>query len=720
MAAEVFSLYGTIKADNTGAVKALKETAQQGDKTQSKLKTAFSKIGSATVKVGKVIGKSIGVGVAAMSALTIKALNASGELEQQMGGSEAVFAKYAGKMQKTAQTAFSKMGLSTSDYLATANKMGALFKGTGFTIEESANLSAQAMQRAADIASIMGIEVTAAMESVAGAAKGNFTMMDNLGVAMNDTTLQAYALEKGINKSTREMTTQEKVGLAMQMFLEKTAYATGNYTKENKTLAGSLTTVKAALKNFIDGSGSVEDLASAFESATNVIIKNIKNLLPRLISGLEGLCKKLLPQIPGLLESLLPGVVQGAISLVQGAVEILSDLFKTVLNPNVLEELIDGAVTVFNSLVSELPSIMEILVNSLPVLIPKLVDGLISMVTTLLIHLPEIILPLIRALPDIITSIVDSLLGENLQILIDGVVEMVIGLVEALPEITLALLKAVPDIVVKLGDALIRALPILLAAVWKIVQSMVSAGWEYLRGLPETVQKYVESYGKIITKVWDKIKSAVTNTVKTIKTNISTVFGNIKKDITDKLELVKSTVTTVWNKVKTAIETPINKARDTVKSVIDKIKGFFDNLKINFPKIKLPHFKISGSFSLSPPSVPKLAINWYAKAMDNAMVLNSPTIFGVSPAGQLMGGGEAGQEVVAGSNTLMGMIKNAVKTETSGVFEKLISILDPALLQLVANSQKQIVLSNGVLVGQLAPELDAQLGDIVKLKDRGQ
>ena len=43
--------------------------------------------------------------------------------------------------------------------------------------------------RAADVASIMGIDVDA-VEAVAGAAKGNFTMMDNLGVAINDTSLK--------------------------------------------------------------------------------------------------------------------------------------------------------------------------------------------------------------------------------------------------------------------------------------------------------------------------------------------------------------------------------------------------------------------------------------------------------------------------------------------------------------------------------------------------
>lgn len=169
-----------------------------------------------------------------------------GELEQNLGGVEVVFRQHAESMKNTAKTAFKDMGLSESGYLAAANKMGALLKGSGFDIASAADMSQQVMQRASDVASIMGIDVSSAMEAVTGAAKGNFTMMDNLGVAINDTTLQIYAQEKGLGKLE---TTQQKVSAAMQMFLEKTEYAAGNYARENDTFSGSLTTFKAELEN---------------------------------------------------------------------------------------------------------------------------------------------------------------------------------------------------------------------------------------------------------------------------------------------------------------------------------------------------------------------------------------------------------------------------------------------------------------------------------------
>ena len=177
MAIDLFKLLGIIEVDNSKANKALRETGSEGEKAQSKLGKAFSAMGKGAAVAGKAIVTGLAAGGAAFAGLTAKALSAAGELEQNMGGSEAVFKEYAGKMQETAKSAFSNMGLSTSDYLATANKMGALFQGAGFSIESSMNMSSDAMQRAADVASIMGIDTGAAMEAIAGAAKGNFTMI---------------------------------------------------------------------------------------------------------------------------------------------------------------------------------------------------------------------------------------------------------------------------------------------------------------------------------------------------------------------------------------------------------------------------------------------------------------------------------------------------------------------------------------------------------------
>lgn len=168
--------------------------------------------------------------------------------------------------------------------------MGSLFQGSGFSVAQSADMVTQSMQRASDVASIMGISVDSAMEAVAGMAKGNFTMMDNLGVAINDTNLQIYAQEKGLGKLS---TTQQKVNAAMQMFLDKSDYAAGNYAKENDTYSGALTTFKAELEDFAAEAGTallplVQSVLPVLSGAFNAL-KPVIMTVAEAVGGLGGI-----------------------------------------------------------------------------------------------------------------------------------------------------------------------------------------------------------------------------------------------------------------------------------------------------------------------------------------------------------------------------------------------------------------------------------------------
>lgn len=96
---------------------------------------------------------------------------------------------------------------------------------------------------------------------------------------------------------------------------------------------------------------------------------------------------------------------------------------------------------------------------------------------------------------------------------------------------------------------------------------------------------------------------------------------------------------------------------DFIKGVVDKIKGFM-SFEWKLPKIKLPHFKASGSWSLVPPKFPKFSVDWYA----NGGILNSPTIFGMN-GDRMMGGGEAGAEAVLPIDLLKTYIRDPIDDE---------------------------------------------------------
>ena len=266
---------GTFKADVQSIDSDLKDSTEKADKH---LGLFESNVGKKMMAIGRVIATTTVAAGAAFAAFSGKVLMSNAELEQQLGGSEAVFEKYASDIQNIAKTSYKKAGLSQAEFLAGANKMGSLYQGAGISVEKSMKLSADAMQRASDVASIMGIDTTFALESVAGMAKGNFTMMDNLGVAMNDTAINAYALEKGIGKTTDKMSMAEKVGLATQMFMEKTAKYAGNYAKENDTLAGSLNTTKKAFGDFLTGTLPVSELLTSVKDTAKIAAENFVEL----------------------------------------------------------------------------------------------------------------------------------------------------------------------------------------------------------------------------------------------------------------------------------------------------------------------------------------------------------------------------------------------------------------------------------------------------------
>ena len=140
--------------------------------------------------------------------------------------------------------------------------------------------------------------------------------------------------------------------------------------------------------------------------------------------------------------------------------------------------------------------------------------------------------------------------------------------------------------------------------------------------------------GVTLYQNWDTIKAKAGE----LWTSITATFDGIKNTITERIET----------------------AKNAVKTAIDAIKGFF-NFKWELPKLKMPHFKVQGSanpISWLTQGVPKISIDWYKKAMDSAIMLTKPTIFGMQN-GNLLGGGEAGAEMVVGRDHLLNMIRTA-------------------------------------------------------------
>ncbi len=266
-----------------------------------------------------------------------------------------------------------------------------------------------------------------------------------------------------------------------------------------------------------------------------------------------------------------------------------------------------------------------------------------------------------------------------------------------------------------------------------------------------TLWNNCEGFREFWIGLWDKLKTIVSGAIDGIKKFFSGMIDFVKNNwksiltflvnpfagafkllydncdgfrnfIDNFISKIKNGVKNGFNAVVNGIKNALEKAKNIVKGIIDKIKGFFD-FEFKLPKIKTPKFSIKPSGwklgDLLDGVIPKLGITWYAQAVRNPMILDEPTAFGISKNGNLRVGGEAGSEVVAGTNTLMNMISDAVVSSNAGSQEILQAVLDLLYSYLPVLAQLQVRLDTGELVGALVGPMDEALGELAFKKGRG-
>ena len=471
---------------------------------------------------GQLVGRLKGIIAAAgIGATLAKAIGEGAELQQNLGGTEAVFGRFASNIQSAATEAYRNMGLSASDYMATANKMGSLFQGSGLEQQRAMELTSQAMQRAADVASVMGIDMQTAMESIAGAAKGNFTMMDNLGVAMNATTLEAYALEKGVNFKWATASNAEKAELAMQMFFDRTTQYADNFAKESEqTISGSLGAVKSAFQNVLGQITLGQDVGPALQSLAQAVTTFLTgNLLPAVWNILRALPGALITFIQAAIPQFVSALQEFAPQLTEGITETLPEMMK------------NGAAVVQNMLagVSE----------KLPDVLNQGVEIINSMVTGVLSSLPQ----LLDSAMTVMTSFLAMVISNFPQILNAGkniLVNIVEGIGNMLPQIV----ASAGRMVVTLLTALVTHFPEIISAGFDLLVSLV-------QGIGDALPKIVTAAGDVISSIWDAITE------------------------TDWLQLGKDIISGLINGIGAMAGALWDAAVNIARSALDAIKSFF-------------------------------------------------------------------------------------------------------------------------------------------------
>ena len=172
------------------------------------------------------------------------------------------------------------------------------------------------------------------------------------------------------------------------------------------------------------------------------------------------------------------------------------------------------------------------------------------------------------------------------------------------------------------------------------VQAAKQAVVDKFNEIKEGISNKIQAAKQAVVNKFTEIKTNMSNKVAEAKAAVVGKFTEIKTGITSRIQEAKDRVSTIFSKVKDAITKPVETAKEKVKALIDKIRGFF-NFSWSLPKLKMPHFSVSGKFSLNPPSIPKFSVSWYKLGG----VFDKTTLFPYGN-GSIGGLGEDGAEAI--------------------------------------------------------------------------
>lgn len=642
--------------------------------------------------------------------VTKSAVSHYAEYEQLVGGVETLFKDSSGKLIGYAEKAYKTAGMSSNQYMDTATSFAAsLIQGLGGDTAKAVELTNLAITDMSDNANKMGTDIGSIQDAYQGFAKQNYTMLDNLKLGyggtqsemirlINDSGVLGEKIESLDNVTFYQMIEaihkiQDNLGITGTTALEAGTTISGSWSSVQALFENILTKVGSKLAPTV--MGFLQQLSNwmetvdwdAFATSVGDALQRVFDWIQKIdfttffekgMDGVENFLEKLgglIEDVPKIIQTfkdwspLIAGVAAGFVTL--KVAMAISSLISAITTAWMAYKAANEGATIaqwlFNAALNANPI----------VLIVTLVVGLVAALITLW-NTNDGFREAVTAAWDSIKSVWESVkeafsnLAESIGEKIESIKNFFGNLKDAASEKFSAMKEVVSEKFSQIKGTMGTIMQAAKDTVSEKLQNMKTAYAEHgggINGIAAAAMEGVKGYysagytfidnltGGKLSAVADKFKSkmseakqAVLNKVSEIKNSFSSGLGN-----------AYSTVTNILGNIKNKFSSILEGAKNIVSNAINRIKSFF-NFSWSLPKLKLPHISISGSFSLTPPSVPHFGIEWYKKAMDDGMIMNQPTIFGYNAkSNQFLAGGEAGSETVVGTQSLMDMINSAVQ-----------------------------------------------------------
>lgn len=386
------------------------------------------------------------------------------------------------------------------------------------------------------------------------------------------------------------------------------------------------------------------------------LVGNVKTL----ISGITGISSVV---------SMLGGPVTIVVTLIAGVITTLVTLWNT------NEDFRNAVISIWNTIKSAFGTAIEAIQN----FFSGLVDGISGA---------------LESAWNFITGVLDNIVSgfQNLWNTVSNIFNTLVNALSTAWETIKNVVQVAIMFIVELITAAFDLITLPFQFIWENCKETILAAWEAIKSAISTALDTIQN---VISTVWNAIKTTVSNVVDGVKTAISNGLNAAKTTVSNVLGNIKDKFTSIFDSTKTI-----------VKNAIDKIKGFF-NFSWSLPKLKMPHISITGSFSLSPPSVPKFSIEWY----DEGGIFTSPTVIGV---------GEKRPEFVGALDDLRGIVRDESGVGGDELIPYMKTMVNFMEQYFPEFANAEIKTDTGAVVGWLAKPMDNALGKLSTAKERGR
>lgn len=679
----VFELFASLSLDTSQYDESLEESEKKGSSFASKLGTGMS-----------TAGKVAGAALAATTAATIAGGKAF------VDGVSNV-ASYGDSIDKVSQ----KLGLSSEafqewDYVLTLAGTDMASMQTGMKtltnkLDDAKNGSEDAQAMFAKLGISLEDLQTMSREDIFENAIYGFQ-------SMADSTERAALANDLFGKSGQELTPLFNQSAEATKELIANAHEYGMVMSDEavKSSAGfvdSLTTLQKTM------GGMKNSMMSSFMPALTTTMDGLSKVFSGKDGGLKDI-EKGVGDLASEISKQAPKFVQVAGTIINALVTGISQNL-----PVLLQSGLSAVKTIGEGIISNLPAILDagiLLIKEIAMGLvenaPVLIDTALTLVLTLATGIGEAAPDLIPAIVDVVLLIVEKLTEPNTItqlvdasfILIGGIAK---GIIKAIPSIVKTIPTLVKNLVLSIQQNFPQIVSSLFALLGDLFVEVTSAIAEAMGTDLQAVGDGLRAIGETITNAFNNIKSWFSDLGTNLATSVSNMWAKIKQFFTNGLNGARTIVETILTSIKDKFSSILEGAKEIVKGAIDAIKGFF-NFDWKLPDLKMPHFKIKGEFSLDPPSVPSIGVDWYKKAYNDAYLLNDATIFGAA-GGKLLGGGEGnGSEAIVGTGFLKNMMRDVLREQGYGSAPNVIQVYigEDKIDEFVVNStQRANFLSGG-------------------------